>query len=430
MHSSLRVLVGGLLWRTCLIAAILSLVGFSAALAAAGDLDPTFHGTGKFKLNMGSKGYTQAVAVQPDGKIVAAGRGSFNIGIVRFTALGALDTTFNKTGKQSTDLGGLESVGGLAINPIGKIIVSGEHCEYDGTRCDAVVLRYNPNGTLDTTFNRTGKRIDDFGGDKNSGNGGVALQPDGKILVGGYMFKTVTEDYDFAVYRYTRNGALDTTFGGTGKVAIGFGLDRFDFVSAVAVYPLSGKIIVAGRTCDNHFVNCDFALARLNPNGSLDRTFSGDGKQITDFGANEEAYAMALQPDGKIVLAGSKEQFGYYWYAVARYNRNGSPDTTFAGDGKTILAYSDGVAQAVAVQPSDGKIVVCGGAFRNFALVRFTSTGRLDKTFRGTGKQVVDFGASDSCYAMALQPTDGKYILAGATEDRYGLYWAIARVLP
>jgi uncharacterized delta-60 repeat protein len=183
----------------------------------------------------------------------------------------------------------------------------------------------------------------------------------------------------------------------------------------------NGKIVVAG------YAGGDFALARYNPNGSLDPTFSGDGKQMTDFGRFDGANGMAIQPDGRIVAAGFalNGDFG-----LARYKPNGALDLTFSGDGKQTTDFgggSDG-ASGVALQ-GDGKIVAVGrgGPGDDFALARYNPNGALDPTFSGDGMQTTDFGASgDGALGVALQG-DGKIVAVGGGGP--GGDFALARYL-
>jgi uncharacterized delta-60 repeat protein len=431
-----------ILGRAWASATIASLLCFSLALAASGGLDPSFHGNGKLKMDIiaGQYNDARAVAIQPDGKIVAVGdtdpsATNFHIAIARFTTKGALDITFNGTGKKVTDLGGIDQGLGVVIDKsTGKIIVAGQKCSSDGSTCDVAVLRYTKNGSLDTSFRGSGYRIDDYGGGDNGSYGAVALQSDGKIVVGGYMYNTTSKNYDFAIYRYTSMGALDTTFNGTGKKAIPFAAGKNDFIFGLVIQPADGKIIVAGDTCDSNYTNCDFALARLNPNGSLDTSFNKTGKQTTDLGGNDIASGIALQSNGKIVLAGQKGTATSTNFALARYNTNGNLDTSFAGTGKKVFDFSGSGkanrALAVSIQPTTGKIVACGSSNGNFALARLTSAGALDTTFNSTGKVSIDFGGNDSCRGLAIQPAAGKYVLAGYTDDGTKQHWALAMVLP
>jgi uncharacterized delta-60 repeat protein len=178
----------------------------------------------------------------------------------------------------------------------------------------------------------------------------------------------VETNSNFAVVRYNTDGTLDTTFSGNGYVRTDFTGDD-DRAYAVAVQT-DGKIVVAGQTSNINNpgspADKDFGLVRYNSDGSLDTSFSGDGKAVTGFGADEEAHALVIQPNGKLVAA------GYYSVALARYNSNGTLDTSFSGNGTTVTGGA--WAWAMARQP-DGKFVVAGGTLTSFvsyfALVRF-----------------------------------------------------------
>ncbi len=197
----------------------------------------------------------------------------------------------------------------------------------------------------------------------------MALQGDGKIVaVGAADFGTAGRD--FALARYNANGSLDPSFSGDGMQTTDFGA-YFDSATAVALQG-DGKIVVVGID----FASGDFALARYNPNGSLDPSFSGDGKQTTDFvfGGGDQAFDVAIQANGRIVAVGfarggpTGEDF-----ALARYNTNGSLDASFSGDGRKRTSFSDSAsegANGVALQ-GDGRIVAVGGGNGEFALARY-----------------------------------------------------------
>lgn len=432
-----------LAWKASLLAIVLSLL-FNAALAAPGDLDATFSGDGKVTSfavpsNPGRWELTFGVAIQPaDGKIVVAGDSSIpssatrDFALVRYNPNGTLDSTFSADGRLITNFGGIDQALDVAVQPDGKIVAVGQKCSNDGSTCDVALARYKPGGALDPTFSGDGKQTNDFGGGDNGSLGGVALKGN-KIVVAGYMWNG--SNYDFAVYRYLSNGSLDTTFSGDGMVNLGFGAGRQDLARDLVIQS-DGKILVAGYSGDANESNNNFALARLNPNGSLDLTFSGDGRQITNFGGEDFGNSVALQADGKILVAGTKGTANLSSFALARYNVNGSLDTTFNGSGKKVFGFvpnMDSWAGDVLIQP-DGKIVALGGAHNgtddDFALVRITSAGGFDATFGSDGKVVVDFGGNDNGAALALQPADGKYVLAGHTNDGTQRDFAAARVLP
>jgi uncharacterized delta-60 repeat protein len=265
----------------------------------------------------------------------------------------------------------------------------------------------------------------------------VVVQPDDKIIVGGYARYSASDD-DFALARFNADCTLDTTFTSSAAGVGHFGGTSNDQIHALA-RQADGKIVAVGSTQWTGTTtgsNRNFALARYTSGGVLDTTFGSGGMVVTEVSGcsgvglcgDEEAFAVAIQADGKIVVA------GYYsdlvtplrWYfAVARYNTNGTLDTTFGAGGglfgtgivRTSI-YGEDTARAIAIQ-TDGKIVVAGEAMNiaagtiDFALVRYTSAGALDTTFDTDGKVTTSFGATSGAFAMVLQPTDGKIVVAG-----------------
>ena len=177
----------------------------------------------------------------------------------------------------------------------------------------------------------------------------VAIQADGKIVVAGTA--STGESGDFCVVRYKPDGSLDETFNGVGKVITN--ISESDIANAIAIQP-DGKIVVAGYSQSQP--GYDFSLVRYNPNGSLDTTFDGDGKVLTNFGFSDLAHGLVIQPDAKIVVAGStsNSQGTSFRAALARYNTDGSLDASFGTDGKVTTFET--VAFAIAMQP-DGKLV-------------------------------------------------------------------------
>ncbi|MBI3300769.1 MAG: hypothetical protein HYZ72_01625 [Deltaproteobacteria bacterium] len=310
------------------------------------------------------------MAIQSNGKIVVVGSsdalGTSDFALARYNADGSLDATFGVNGLQITNFGNLEVANAVAIQSDGKIVVAGWTNVF-GT-FDFALARYNADGSLDATFDGDGKKITSFGGDDRAN--AVAIQKsDGRIVVAGWT--NVFGTFDFALARYNANGSLDVTFDGDGKKISGFGGD--DRANAVAIQKSDGRIVVAGWT--NVFGTADFALARYNVDGSLDATFDVNGEKITGFGGDERANAVVVQSNGKIVAAGWTDVLGTFDFALARYNADGSLDATFDGDGKKITSFgSDDRARAMAIQ-SNGRIVVAGwtnvfGTF-DFALARF-----------------------------------------------------------
>jgi uncharacterized delta-60 repeat protein len=430
------------LCKSVLLSMVLSLIGFTIALAAPANLDTTFGGGGLVTTDVnvaqpGRSDKLQSIARQTDGKIVAAGFSympstpTYDFALTRYNSNGSLDTTFSGDGKLIANFGGIDQAFSLAIQANGKIIVAGQTCNDAFTMCDVALARYNIGGTLDHTFGTNGKQTSDFGGGDNGSLGGIAIQSDGKIVVAGYMWNGT--DYDFAVYRYLSDGTQD------GMVKIGFGTGRQDYASDLVIQS-DGKILVAGYSGDADGNNNNFAVARLNANGSLDTTFSEDGRQTTNFGNDEYASSIALQDDGKIVLAGNKwADDTTDYFALARYTASGDLDTTFNNTGKVVTSFmgigQEANASDIIVQ-SDGKIVAFGQtttdsvAGNDFALARYNANGSLDTTFSGDGKVTVDFDNQINLGTALLQ-SNGEYILAGwANSPSAGTDFALARLLP
>lgn len=282
-----------------------ALVLIPLAIGAAGDLDRTFDGDGKVVTDVGGDDYPSDVAVQRDGKIIVVGVSILPIGsafvVTRYTASGALDRTFGGGGIIRPDFGGLGWGMAVATQADGKIVVAG-HGSPPGGNFDFVLARYSADGSLDASFDRDGRVFTDFG--YNDGAYGLAIQPDGKIVaVGNARSGSSRDTNEFGVARYNPDGSLDASFDGDGKVLTAF--TPLTDVAVDAVVQPDGKIVVGGYAgfsfAPPH--NQDYALARYNADGSLDAGFDGDGKVTTTPGTYTED--LALQGDGKILLAGN-----------------------------------------------------------------------------------------------------------------------------
>ncbi len=393
---------------------------------------PTFSvGDGKATTAIGASydvGYS--VAVQPDGKIVVSGSGSngsgTNFALVRYNADGSLDSTFGTGGKVTTPIGTSSATGySVAVQPDGKIVVSGSGSNGSGT--NFALVRYNADGSLDSTFGTGGKVTTPIGTSSATGYS-VAVQPDGKIVVSGTSSDGAHDD--FALVRYDADGSLDSTFGTGGKVTTPIGTSN-DEGRSVAVQP-DGKIVVSGYSYNG--LDLDFALVRYNANGSLDSTFGTGGKVTTPIGTyGDLGYSVAVQPDGKIVVSGGSVIGSNVDFALVRYNADGSLDSTFGTGGKVttpIIGTSEDYGYSVAVQP-DGKIVVSGyssnGSDYDFALVRYNADGSLDSTFGTGGKVTTPIGTStDVSYSVAVQP-DGNIVVSGYSQNGSDVDFALVR---
>jgi uncharacterized delta-60 repeat protein len=420
--------------RLLLLVCLLGVLLVPAAAAAPGTLDPSF-GTGglvttAISANPASDDYANTLARQPDGKLVVAGNAysnatGYDVALARYNADGSLDASFNGTGKVTTAIGSgfsVDAAEDVALQPDGKIVAAGY--SHNGFNYDFALVRYNPDGSLDTSFNGTGKVTTPFAAYDDLAYA-VAIQPDGKIVAAGSSYNG--SDDDFALARYNPDGSLDTSFNGTGKVTTAIGTK--DEVYALALQP-DGKLVAAGGSYNPG--QSEFALARYNADGSLDSSFDLDGKVTTAIGGYSSANSLALQPDGKLVAAGVGDNGSQFAFALARYNANGSLDTNFNGSGKVTTAIGsvqDGAA-ALARQP-DGKLVAAGlsynGSTDDFALARYNPDGSLDPAFGSGGKLTTAIGSGkDEAYGLALQP-DGKLVAAGSSYNGSKNVFALVR---
>jgi len=288
-------------------------------------------------------------------------------------APGDLDPAFGSGGKVITDFGASDLGHGIAVQSDGKIVVAGETNPYSD---DFALARYDANGSLDPSFGSGGKVQTDFGFDNGEFAYAVAIQNDGKIVAagGGFSPSTLT---DFALARYNADGSLDASFGGGGKIVTH--LQRTEYANGVAIQP-DGKIVAVGATRQSTSVDgYDFGVVRYNPNGSLDTTFAGSGFVITPFSSiADSASAVVIQPDGKILVVGfGNNAPGTGGFALARYNPDGSLDASFDSDGKVLSDF--GAGDGVALQP-DGKILVAGAPLR-----ATTRTAALTRASRRMG---------------------------------------------
>jgi len=389
---------------------------------APGDLDATFGNGGKVITALSTDGdRANDVAIQADGKIVVLG--SVNIGsnsenqytLTRYNVDGTLDTTFGNDGKVMTQIEHtFSSEGSLIISPNGNILITGSVNSTSGGYVDFLLAQFNADGTPTSSFGNNGVITTAVGTWTDKANS-IALQADGKIILGGDYRNTESDSRDFALVRYNANGSLDGSFGDGGKVATELGGD-FDIIESVAVLP-NGKILAGGYIQENS--SSKFALVRYNSDGSLDNNFGDGGKVVTSIKNSlyENAFTMAVQADGKVILAGRAGSD----FALVRYNNDGSMDSQFGNGGIVTTDVVGGSSiSKIMIQP-DGKIV--GVANINdytqtsntwdFAVVRYNRDGSLDNSFGDNGIALTDIGGGDDrANSVALQ-SDGKIVVVG-----------------
>jgi uncharacterized delta-60 repeat protein len=380
--------------------------------ALPGDLDLTFNGTGKSVVGFGlTNDEIRATAIQPDGKVITAGNADSTIAVVRFNQDGSPDNTFGKHGKVIPPASSIENCSAVLVQPDGKIIIGG----FSATSADIdfTLIRFNPVGSLDTTFGANGIVKTSFG-ILSDGISTLVLQPDGKIFAAG--FNQSYEALKIAAARYNTDGSPDLTFNDDGKATYLFG-DGNNFINSSAIQP-DGKIVLAGNVNIND--SSDFFVVRINQDGSLDTSFDGDGTVQTAFDIfNDGALSVAVQPNGKIVAGGISENGSDFDFAIVRYNSNGSIDTTFGTQGFATIQFGpeNDLLFSIALQ-TDGKIIAAGSAFtgksNDFALVRYLPDGRLDVSFEDDGIIITPASENDDSISSLAVQSDGRIIAAGS----------------
>jgi uncharacterized delta-60 repeat protein len=378
-------------------------------------LDSTFGDNGR--VTTPGNGEGRAVLIQPDGKIVTVGAREvgvnfhFQFGATRHDANGNLDPSFGTGGIATTPLGGNDDKArDAALLPDGGFVAVGQADPAGLANVDFGVVRYTADGHPDPSFNSTGVETTDIAGRGDVANA-VAVQPDGKIVAAGEA-ETAPGFFDFAVVRYNTDGTLDTSFDGDGIVTTDLG-SEFDDATAVAIQS-DGKIVVAGDTEQN------VALARYLPNGKLDPTFNAGGTVVSNIGTNE-ANGVAITPGGTILIAGTRVgPRGDRDPFVASYGPSGKLNLGFGtfGVAQADLSGGEDFGEDLTLD-ANGNIVVVGSAssatVSDMALARFKPDGTIDTTlttdFHGTG----DFGN-----ALAIDP-QGRIVAAGTSGDQFAL---------
>ena len=393
---------------------------------SAGDLDTSFSTDGRASVRVGddSNDNARAIALMDDGGILLGGRAGkgprvYDFALARFTSAGALDEDgdFGAGGIVTTSFSSVEAEPtAMAVQSDGKIVVVGtvESSEKFG------LARYGSSGLLDNGFGSAGRVTTDFGAGKDE-TAAVAIDSSGKIVVAGRTHNGT--NYDIAVARYTSAGALDTAFSTDGKATVFFGDSNNWNERAFAVAVQSDdKIVVAGYMTNDNGTPAnldddhrDFALVRFNTDGTLDTGFGTGGRVSTAISsAADQINEMVIDPDGKIVVAGDG-------FTLARYNANGSLDTGFGTSGTVTTSIGSGAQVNALAIDSGGKIVAAGVANNDFALARYNANGSLDTGFGTSGTVTTDVSTADDneadeAFAVAIQ-SDGKILAAGNARD-------------
>jgi uncharacterized delta-60 repeat protein len=399
-----------------------------------GSLDKTFGTGGQVLTSLSAANNAQASALVSDPttrKLVAAGdvwnSSVAQFGLARYNPNGTLDGSFGNGGRVLTVFPGVTGTQApaLAVDPAtNKLVAAGT---FTGNTIAGVVLsRYNADGSLDSAFGVNGRVVTTF--PFRVGPPTPALAPEmatGRLVAAGFASTTSTGGGGFLLVRYNPNGTLDSTFGTNGRVITSFPGTSGAWVTALATDPTTNKLVAAGYAFASPNFLVQFALARYNPDGSLDLTFGNGGLVVTAFAGDAAAYALTSEPaTGNIVAAGAAWTSSGEQFALARYNPDGSLDATFGTSGRVLTSFPGGLgaqANAVAADQATGKIVAAGFAMTTgmqFALARYNPNGGLDSSF-GTGGTVVTFFPStswSSVFALASDPATGKLVAAGTAQ--------------
>lgn len=408
----------------------LSVLFYSPAVKATGThLDLSFNTTGKALLFFTGDVAVRDAAIQSDGKTVFSVSTPDGLFFMRYNTNGTPDV-----GSGVTKIPGV-SARAIAIQSDGKILIAGFDIDPALMATVIIIVRYNSDGSRDSTFGTGGIVTTPISNGIPVAND-MALQSDGKIVIAG-SYTAPGDDRDFLVMRYNTNGTLDTSFSGNGYVTRDVGDDNGNSVVILS----DGKILVGGFA-QAGAASQNFALVKFTSTGIPDITFGGnDGLILTDFGNDTDSIeSIKVQPDGKIVAAGSATQSSRRRFAIARYQSNGSADLTFNGTGKVttdVNFFGGGFVRQIALQ-SDGKVLAVGtnnatGAIEgDFTLARYNSNGTLDAAFGRGGLIRTDMNADDDDTAncVVIQP-DGRLVVAGTIEsETVSTYLGVARYLP
>jgi uncharacterized delta-60 repeat protein len=417
--------VAGLRPALCFTAFVISLAAGLTAFAQPTLLDPTFGTNGKVSSHVLSfNSWGNDAVLQPDGKIVVVGAGNndlnfpmgYHAAAIRFNADGSLDATFDGDGRTSTilDPSKVSETRAVALQPDGKIVATGIYKTPDFQDASGFIIRYNANGSLDTSFDNDGIKL--FPSVFNI-PWDIAVQPDGKIIV--------AEHKDgFRISRFNSDGSPDLTFNSTGSVVIPNGGSVASEPVRLAVRP-DGKIVLTG-------ISLQLRVVQLNSDGALDSSFGTNG-----IASGVGGYALSLQSDGKILVVNRNTDFpANTRQEIKRLNSDGTLDGSFGSGGSTTVSFvnqDDSLANPsdLAVQ-LDGKILLgvgirltSSGSGFDFGLARLNSNGALDNSFGFNGRFVADIQGQDYGRALLLQP-DGKIVLAGQSDGGF----AVARYIP
>lgn len=403
------------------------LLSIGHALAQPGTLDTSF-GTNGLSIAAVTGNYSsgEAIAEQPDGKIVVGGATPGYALLARFHTDGTLDSGFGENGLVLTDVDASNDfISSVAVQPNGRIVAGGVrfNAQADGR---AIVMRHLPNGDLDASFGTNGIRTIDFAGTTDSFIKGLVLQADGRIVACGERYTGA--DWESFVTRLNSDG---TTDGGFGIVQLDITNNGDDNATDITMQS-DGKIVVCGTV--QSISGGGMFIARLNANGSFDGTFGNGGKLVLDVGGGgtDAANSIRVQDDGKIIVCGVLDTENGYRIGVSRLLVDGTLDAGFAtvGTFEANIGIDDWALPSIALQP-DGKIVI--GTDNNTAnpsrvkVIRLLSDGTYDTTFgtNGIGTSTASTGNNYENGYRTIMLSDGGIAVAGIVDTPNNIQVAV-----
>jgi uncharacterized delta-60 repeat protein len=395
------------------VAALLLVVLARPAAATPGTLDTSFSGNG-IRTMFDGGATAQAVAIDTQDRILVAGStigANTDVAIARLRPRGALDGSFGRNGRVRIDLGATDRAMDVAASPDGSVVVAGQRVAQQGTAW--FVIRLRANGARDTSFGGDGIVVTDFFRRYEHATT-VAIQSNGRILVGGSVTDGANESWAFA--RYLSRGALDPSFGGDGRVTMSLSVSG----ERVQDLVVSSTGILAAGYAESRFLP-RFAIAKLLLDGRRAAAFGTNGVRVVNVGAGADlAFGLAVQADGRPVLAGYASDGGRADWGVVRLHAGGASDGSFGGGGVVTTAFTPAyeIAASIAMQ-ADGRILVVGRArgpsgTDDLAVVRYRTDGRLDLSFSGDGKALFNpFREDDDATDVVVH--EGKIVVVGET---------------
>jgi uncharacterized delta-60 repeat protein len=413
---------------------ILLILYAEQAVAQNGTLDPFFGNGGKVVTRVGdSISVANAVVLQGDGKIVTAGysflSGKSAFTIARYNTDGALDSTYGNGGIAHTLIGDESKATTVALQPDRKIVAGGYYYDDSLSNQYFTVARYNTNGTIDSTFGNNGIATAYFPATIAQIRK-LVVMPGGRIITAGYKNQGFQNTPVFA--QFLSSGTLDTAFGNRGLMELNMTISSGSslWVNDMVLTP-AGKILA---TIEAQGFTPDFLTVRLWPNGRIDSTFGNNGKVETDLNniSGDLSTTIAQLPDSSFIVAGYALKNSYYPIAIVKYHANGTVDSTFGTNGRVLLEILNDAAMPtnVLLMPG-GSFLVTGYSYastRDFFISKFSAAGKIDSSFGNNGIASIDFlGYGDESYHSVMQP-DGKIVLVGYADDfaRYNI--ALARL--